>query len=31
MTRLSNSPATLKVTARGYYFSAYYYGFRYAG
>ena len=31
MTRLHHSPATLKVTARGFYYGFYYYGFRYAG
>ena len=31
MTRLMHSPATSLVSARGYYFGGYYYGFRYAG
>jgi hypothetical protein len=31
MTRLPNTPATLQVTARGFYYGFYYYGFRYAG
>jgi hypothetical protein len=31
MTRHSNSPTTSKVTARGFYYGFYYYGFRYAG
>jgi hypothetical protein len=31
MTRLDISPATLSVSARAYYFSSYFYGFRYAG
>lgn len=30
-TRHSISPTTLQVTARGFYYGFYYYGFRYAG
>jgi hypothetical protein len=31
MTRFDISPATQQVTARGFYYGFYYYGFRYAG